>query len=51
MIIIEALRSYIESLEDYFTVSDRMRNYDPTESVSLAEAKAHFEMKEKTLKP
>lgn len=35
--IVEALTEYLEDLEDYYVVSERMREYDPTESVSLDE--------------
>ena len=37
--ILEALREYLEELEDYYVVTERMRDYDPTESVSLEELK------------
>ena len=33
--IIEALTGYIEDLEDYYIVAERMRDYDSTESVPL----------------
>jgi predicted DNA-binding protein len=45
-VIIEALVEYIEDLEDYLTVAERLRDYDPTESISLDKLKAEYEVED-----
>lgn len=42
--IIEALRDYIDDLDDYYLSANRMRDYDETESVSLAEMMKQYDM-------
>jgi RHH-type rel operon transcriptional repressor/antitoxin RelB len=42
--IIEALKEYLEDLEDYYIAAERLRNLDETENVSLAEMMKRYEM-------
>jgi RHH-type rel operon transcriptional repressor/antitoxin RelB len=44
--IIEALTEHIADLEDYLVAAKRMRDYDPSESVSLKDLKARYEMED-----
>jgi RHH-type rel operon transcriptional repressor/antitoxin RelB len=44
--IIEALNDYIDDMEDYYVVAQRMRNYDPTENISLEKLKALYDVED-----
>jgi predicted DNA-binding protein len=44
--IIEALTDYLDDMGDYYSVAERMKNYDPTENVSLQKLKDLYDVED-----